>query len=507
MKVIVIGSGLSGLTSAALMAQKGHSVKVFEQHERIGGVTATIEKEGYRWDWGQMLIPDLSEREPGREILKKLGVSDKVKVVKSYRENYFPDFCISKPDTYKGIYWRKEYFKELFPQDAEGLEKYYKIYNRVHDIFALSNKEGFISKLKLFFKFLPLMRKKNWSAEDLMQYCFPGNEKLHMVFTGILADYVSSPKTFPGLIIPTINAESQYDERVPLEYGNHEHRSSWTYIINGTEEIVNALALALEKYDGKIQTNTAVSKIRVENGKATGIITENRKEYDADIVIASGGAKELFLNLVGKEHISEEYIKTYLDNIEITESVFMIHLGVDFDPSIHQNNAALCYYYLGYDIENAIQECKKGIYHGGEEGFLAYIPSKHSPQMAPSGHHAITIYTIAPNNPINGTWKADKDKWAEKLLDIAEEFIPDLREHEQIRIVLTPEDFKKRTFLNYHAFGGTVPHLKVPPPPHETPIKCLWFVGAQSENFGGVTGAMTGAEETVTRILKESSED
>lgn len=48
MKIAVVGSGLAGLTSAALLIKEGHVVTVYEQHERIGGVTATIEKDGYR---------------------------------------------------------------------------------------------------------------------------------------------------------------------------------------------------------------------------------------------------------------------------------------------------------------------------------------------------------------------------------------------------------------------------------------------------------------------------
>ena len=56
MKIAIIGSGLAGLTSAALLIKEGHAVAVYEQHEMIGGVTATIEKEGYKWDWGQISI-------------------------------------------------------------------------------------------------------------------------------------------------------------------------------------------------------------------------------------------------------------------------------------------------------------------------------------------------------------------------------------------------------------------------------------------------------------------
>ncbi len=50
MRCIIIGSGLSGLAAAALLAKEGFDVIVYEQHEKIGGVTATLEREGYRWD-------------------------------------------------------------------------------------------------------------------------------------------------------------------------------------------------------------------------------------------------------------------------------------------------------------------------------------------------------------------------------------------------------------------------------------------------------------------------
>jgi phytoene dehydrogenase-like protein len=69
MDIAVIGSGLSGLTAAALLSQAGHSVTVYEQHEQIGGVTATLEKDGFKWDLGQMLLNDV-RRGPGGLIRK-----------------------------------------------------------------------------------------------------------------------------------------------------------------------------------------------------------------------------------------------------------------------------------------------------------------------------------------------------------------------------------------------------------------------------------------------------
>jgi all-trans-retinol 13,14-reductase len=501
MKTAVIGSGVSGLTAAALLAARGHAVTVYEQFVDIGGVTATIQKDGFSWDLGPMLLPDLGPGEPGRVILQKLGVSDKVPVIKSYRENYFPDFRITRPKRCGGPYGRKAFFKKTFPEDAAGIDRYFEFYDRIHDMAALYGKGDLWSKVRLFAKLLPVMRMKNWSADKVMDHFFT-NDKLKAVFTAILADYVMPPARFPGMILPLINAEQQYDERTPLDYPGHEHRSSWSFIENGCQSLVDALAGSIRSNGGKILTKAPVKKIDIKSGKVTGIVYGDGQKEPVDLVVASGGARELFFNLVGRENLPEPFVKKYLDRIAVTESVLMVHLGVDIDPAQFQNGAPVCYYYMSYDIDGGIRECMDNIYHEGREGFLLYNLSTHSPAMAPPGHHALTVLTIAPNSPVNGSWKENKEAWADRLVGYAEEFIPDLSKHVKTRVVLTPEDFRKRTGLAHHAFGGCTPAVDSSPPRRETPIDGLWFVGAQSETYGGVTNAMIGAEGAVRRILK-----
>ena len=45
MKVLIIGSGIGGLTAGAYLTKAGHKVEIFEQFSEIGGVTATIKKD------------------------------------------------------------------------------------------------------------------------------------------------------------------------------------------------------------------------------------------------------------------------------------------------------------------------------------------------------------------------------------------------------------------------------------------------------------------------------
>ncbi len=135
------------------------------------------------------------------------------------------------------------------------------------------------------------------------------------------------------------------------------------------------------------------------------------------------------------------------------------------------------------------------------EGLLIYVPSMHSPEMAPAGMHAVTIYTVAPDTLREGTWRERQDEMAEKLLVEAQRHIPGLREHTKTMLILTPEDFRNRTHQDHHCFGGVPPVIGNQPPAHKTPIQGLWFIGAQSESGGGVVKVMAGAQKVAREIL------
>ena len=96
LKIAIIGSGLSGLTAAAYLARKGHNVTIFEQYNRAGGVTAPLEKNGYKWDLGQLIIEGLGSNEPLGIILSELGIEN-VKIEREDRGYVFPSFEINKP--------------------------------------------------------------------------------------------------------------------------------------------------------------------------------------------------------------------------------------------------------------------------------------------------------------------------------------------------------------------------------------------------------------------------
>ena len=112
----------------------------------------------------------------------------------------------------------------------------------------------------------------------------------------------------------------------------------------------------------------------------------------------------------------------------------------------------------------------------------------------------MTIYTIAPNKLNKGSWATRREELANQLLIEAEQVIPDLRKHSDVRVIMTPDDFKNRLHQEHHAFGGLSPVMGKTGPGYRTPIEGLWFIGSQSKSGGGVQNVMIGARDAAYEI-------
>lgn len=519
MRAVIIGSGMAGLTAGAALAREGHAVTLLEQYSQPGGVTAGYRAHGYQWDLGQLLLEGFGPGEPTGAVLAALGVGapsmgapnteapgtgEQIRLRKDDRGYVFPDFEIRKPEQFGGPRWRMQALAQQFPEDARGLERYWRDYLRFTGVMTLARRmegaHGMVARYwqaRLYLRLLPLLPKLGWSAERLMAGFFQ-SEKLRGVFITILADFFTPPSQFQGLGVFAINPEPAFDCRQPKTLAANTEQLYHYSVLGGMSTLVKALVAKIEAHSGRLLTGRAAVKVLLENGRVSGVQDAAGETHPADVVVASGGVRELFTSLVGEEHLPAGYAQKVRD-IPLMDSVFMLHLGVDYDPSPWLSGVCT-YFYGSYDVEGEVRRAKAGEYHQGAAGFVVHAPSLHSPEMAPPGCHALTIYTICPDRLKDGDWASRKGEFAGKLLDYAEQRIPGLRRHLQVCEILTPEDFRLRTHLAHHAFGGLAPHMGAWRVPHQTPVPGLWFVGAQSESGGGVNAVIPAAYKTALKI-------
>ena len=497
MKIAVIGSGVAGLTAGAVLVQAGHEVTVFEAYHRPGGVTASFERDGYKWDLGQLIVEGYGPGEPCGRILADLGVADQLNLRKEDRGYVFPDFELRKPAEPGAPTWRMQRLKEIFPAQSAGLDRYWKDYLRFTRLMTIARQLDLVTgwdklatQARLYTALAPFLTRLNWSAQKLMDSYF-SDEKLKAVFISILADFFTPPSRFTGLGVFALNAEATFDNRLPAELEPGCVQLYQYSILGGVSTLVDALVARILMGGGKVLASRPIGQIRVENGHVSGVADTDGNFFPAQAVVATGAAKETFLKLVGEPNLPPEFAAR-VKGLPLIDSIFMVHLGLDYDPSPHLHGP-VTYFYGTYDIEGGIETAHQGLYHEGRDGFVVHQPTLHSPEMAPEGHHALTIYTICPDKLKDGSWAEKKQQYADKLVEYAEQRIPGLKEHTMVRAILTPEDFRSRTFVEHHAFGGLAPLMDAKKITFKTPIAGLWYAGAQSESGGGVAAVMQGA--------------
>ena len=288
------------------------------------------------------------------------------------------------------------------------------------------------------------------------------------------------------------NFETAFDKRIPLDKKGKKYYPGYCYVKGGCQKIPEALADYITSHGGKISYGTIVDKVLVENGRACGIRLADGSEHPCDIVVGCGAGKDFFEKTVGREHLDDEY-REILDTFRPMEAVFMLHLGVNYDP-MEYLRAALVYCYGMYDLHAATEKLRTGVYHEGDDGYLIFVPSDHADDFAPEGKHCVTIYTVAPDTLKEGDWESKKQEYAEKLIRLAERQLPNLSSHIETMKIMTARDYSEFTHMKKSSFGGVVPIRGQKNPPHVTPVKGLYYVGQQSENAGGLGNVIGGAK-------------
>jgi len=497
MRIAIIGAGLAGLSFGALAAKDGHEVVIYDKNPRPGGVVALAEQDGYFFEQGPLLLGDLWEGEPLYEFLKSLDIT--LPTVRADRDIVMPDYDMIKPGEYAGPYWRKERLKKLFPEDAAGIDEYYRLYDNMMELrFLSSQKQTALIKLRLLLTMLKIKKYSEMTVQQLLEHLFK-SEKIRTLFSGIFADFCADPNEVQGLGVVFTNPETAFDKRIPVEKKGKLYYPTFCFIRGGCQKLPEALADYITAHGGTIHQNTVVEKVLIENGEARGVRLADGTEVKADMVVGCGAGKDFFEKAVGLKHLDEEYRKI-LSEFRPMEAVFMLHLGVDFDPMEYMRSS-LYYCYGMYDLHAATEKLRGGEYHEGDDGYLIFVPSYHAPEFAPEGKHCVTIYTVAPDELKEGTWEERKEEYADKLIALAERQLPGLSGHITAKKIMTAVDYRKYTHMDKSSFGGVVPIWNQKNPPHVTPVKGLYFVGAQSESAGGVGNVVYGAKNAYEKAM------
>jgi phytoene dehydrogenase-like protein len=484
--VIIIGSGLGGLTAGAKIAKDGKKVLLIEQHCLPGGCATTFKRQGYTWDVGLHAMDGLDDEDPKRKIFNELGVFDKVKFITTpefYRlKNQRLDITI--PHSSQNV---AKLLIERFPEERQGIEKFFKT---IHTIRKESNKIPTSRwKLILLLPFFPFIFPKIFFNTFTTLGAFLdqeiSNDDLKIILTGNILFYHDDPYTM-SLIFFGI-AQSGY-----FNGGSH-------YIQGSSQNLSNHLANTIKKNNGKILLNNLVTDIITKGNRAIGIKyigSHDKKKIlfsaYADKIIANTAVPNITSMLSGNNKLLFEK-----KNSKKTRSCSLISVYIGFKKEIKELNKHYCTFFLGENIHK-LRDIKKNCKEDfSERSFFFTDYSQIDSNITPDGKTVVTIGTADYLDDWEGLtekeYKMKKENVAQALFKRIEDFFPGITEEIEYYEVGTPKTIQRYT-LNpdgaVYGFAQTPLQAGIFRLFNRSPIKNLYFASAWAYPGGGFTGAI-----------------
>jgi phytoene dehydrogenase-like protein len=508
--VIIIGAGHNGLVAAAYLARAGRRVLVLERRELVGGCAVTEEVwPGFYVSTAAYLTSLLQERIVQDLQLERFGYRVDAKD---------PAFFSPFPDGRYFFMWQDQ---------RKTLEELAKFSRRDAEVYPAY--EDHLERLSVFVESLLLRTPPDFPPRtpgDFLEYLkiaarvarLGRKETIGLVkiFTQSAADFLDewfeSPEVkvtlaTDGVIGANGGPRSPGTAYILLHHcmgGVGGKRGLWGFVRGGMGAVTRAMADSASSKGATIRVNAAVERILVRGGRARGIMLQGGEEISAPVVVSNLDPKATFLRLLDEKDLDAEFLAR-IRRYRIEGTSLKMNLALSGLPDFralpgapgpqHRATMHICPS-MDY-VEHAWDDAKYG--RPSERPLLEMtVPTMYDPSLAPPGKHIMGIFLqYAPYTLREGNWDDLREPFSERILNLIEEYAPNIRQIIIDKQTLTPLDLERRFGLT----GGNIFHgemsldqmFSMRPAPgwarYRTPLPGLYLCGSGAHPGGGVMGA------------------
>jgi prolycopene isomerase len=316
----------------------------------------------------------------------------------------------------------------------------------------------------------------------------------------VLDDHLSEPSAktvlatlWPYLGLPPSRLSFHYFAMMLTSYLDE---GAW-YCRGSFQRLARAFVHALERDGGELLLKSTVRRVRVEQGRVAGVVLENGQQIDAPIVVSGADALQTFDELVGSQHLPDEFSES-VSRLEPSLSAFVVYGATALDLRA-AGAAHEMFLYRTWDHEQDWAAAQRGEIL--RIGFT--VPTLADPTLAPRGEHIFTITVLLPY-ALTTSWADEKQRYTERLLDLANDAFPGLRDELRFAEGATPRTFERYTRNTAGAIYGWNPSPEQAGPMRlapTTPIPGLHLAGHWTQPGPGAYGAIASGRNTALTIL------
>ena len=439
MKVTVIGAGIGGLATAAMLAADGYDVDLFERNDTVGGKMQEYRSNGFRFDTGPSLLtmPFLL-----KEVFEYCGKKPEeylawksIEPICRYR---FSDGTVF--NNYLDPEHNRSGLMRIAPEDIDAWDAF------------LDYSAELYRKAAGNFMFNPLQSMSDISLKDLPDLL--GIDAFSTVSKRV-DQYFRSPRLRQLFKrFPTYNGSSPFQAPATLNVIPYvELRLGGFYISGGMYQLAQALLKLAKSCGVNVHTSVPVDMIVPDPSKKRMVcgVMINGELHESDMVVANSDATETYLNLLPKNTLSG-FNRRKISRIEPSCSGFVVMLGINrtYRQLEHHN----IFFSDNYEEEF------RSIFEKGElpDEPTIYITntSQTDPDDAPPGCSNLYMLVNAPYTQKGHLWHEWMETYTDHIIHTLEKRgLDGLRDSVVERETITPADFERLYRSNRGSIYGT----------------------------------------------------
>ncbi len=438
-RLIVIGAGISGLSAGCYSQMNDYETEIFEMHNLPGGVCTSWARKGYTIDGCIHWLIGSSPSHNFYSLYEEVGAAQGRTFINPEEFKRIESGDGKALVVYTDADKLEQHMKELSPSDAKTIEEYtslIKRFNNFNPPISLIGGGGVsFAGMTAVVKVLPFVRyMSKYGKVSVAEFAAKFKDPfLKNAFLRIME-------------IPQMSIMSSVLTLAMMGSKNAG------YPFGGSLEFAKAIERKYLALGGKINYNSKVAKILVENNQAVGVRLSDGSEHRSDFVISAADGHTTIFDLLDGKFVDDQ-IQGYYDNLPVFDPLVYVSLGVALDFSKEPKHLSFK---------------SKVLVHVGEVTYDTIGCTNYSfdPTLAPAGKTVLvsmfpTSYqywkTLANNRQ---QYINEKERIAKEVVAALEIKFPGLSQQVEVVDVATPITFERYTGNWKGAYEGWLPTTK-----------------------------------------------
>ena len=441
---LIIGTGLSGLTAASLLAKRGLKVAVIDRNFKPGGSCGIFKRNSATFDQGTAMLYGFGEKGFNPHYFVFNCLEEPIDIIK-HDLLYSVNFEGKKIRFYADVDKFVEELSGVFPNQKDNIKRFYSDLKNLYDKVMVkqtayetpdeTNKLLALKKLLAnplaYIKFLSFMNK---STKQLLERYFSDPE-IFKFFDKLTSTYCYTTVAETPAILSAV-----------MFIDNHVGGSFYT--AGSTLFLPGKLEKVIEENNGEMFYEKEVKEILIENGKANGLLIDDGEILYGDNIIYSGTVWNLYEKLIDKRHSSSER-RGWANKMSPTYSSMVLYALVDAKVIPHDTTPVE----MLIGNPDSIDESE----------ITVYILSIDDKTLCPEDTHVLMAigpsFKSWPDYKNDGKYRtkkylAQKQVELERMTDVLEKNFPGFKKAIKHVEISSPTTIERYTMKNWGCVAG-----------------------------------------------------